>query len=381
MDESLGDGPKNSQNRMKPSLTLPFLLMCFLMTTSAQIPTDISSELEGLIEDSPVPSIAAAAILDGRIVSQGVTGLRKVGEHERVTVDDKYHIGSCTKSMTAMLAAMMVESGKVKWDTTVEDVFPEVDIHEDYKMVTLKQLLTNSGGVPGDIEPRLWSDLWDAKGSPEDQRMRLVEGILEQKPEYKPGSKQVYSNAGFSIAGAMIETIAAEPYEQLLAKMLFAPLGMDSAGFRAPATNGKIDQPYGHSEVDSGIVANDPEPGGDNPRGIAPAGAVHCSVVDFAKYARFHLGDSGAELITDESMEFLHTPLEGFDYAMGWITTERPWAGGKALTHAGSNTMFYAVVWIAPNKDFAAVAMCNFGGEEGFEKCDEAISLLIQKHL
>ena len=63
------------------------------------------------------------------------------------------------------------------------------------------------------------------------------------------------------------------------------------------------------------------------------------------------------------------------------MVAERPWAGGKAITHTGSNTMFHAVVWIAPNRDFAAVAMCNYGEQEGFRKCDEAIALLIKKHL
>jgi hypothetical protein len=43
--------------------------------------------------------------------------------------------------------------------------------------------------------------------------------------------------------------------------------------------------------------------------------------------------------------------------------------------------MFYAVIWLAPEKKFGAVAMCNYGGREGFEKCDEAIGHLIKRHL
>ena len=66
---------------------------------------------------------------------------------------------------------------------------------------------------------------------------------------------------------------------------------------------------------------------------------------------------------------------------MGWMVTDRNWAGGRALTHAGSNKSFFAVIWLAPEKHFGAVAMCNYGGEEGFEKCDEAISILIEKHM
>ena len=166
-----------------------------------------------------------------------------------------------------------------------------------------------------------------------------------------------------------------------VAPSLFGPLDMKSAGFRAPASNGKVDQPYGHKVKDGEVVAYDPEPAGDNPRAIAPAGGVHCSVTDLARYARLHLTREKNGLLSVESLKYLHTPDEGRDYALGWGVTERKWAGGTALTHTGSNTMFYAVIWLAPEKDFAAVAMCNLGGSEGFERCDKAIALLVSKYL
>ena len=80
------------------------------------------------------------------------------------------------------------------------------------------------------------------------KRMELAKGILSKPPAYTPGSEQLYSNAGFSIAGAMIERIMDQSYEKLMHDLLFKPLGMDSAGFRAPADNGKVDQPYGHTK-------------------------------------------------------------------------------------------------------------------------------------
>ena len=366
---------------MRIDRVLLFVIACRAATLTAQEPTDISVEIEGMLKDSPVPSLAAAAVLDGKIVSQGAAGLRKHDNKTKVTVDDKYHIGSCTKSMTAVLGALLVESGKLKWETTVSEVFKDLDIDQDYENVTLRQLLTNTAGVPGDVGTKLWSTLWRGTGSLPDQRMKLVEGILERPAAYEPGTREVYSNAGFSIAGAMMETITGKSYEELLKEMLFEPLSMDSAGFRAPATNGKIDQPYGHSVKRNKIVPVEPEPRGDNPAALAPAGAVHCSIADFAKYARFHLGGGEEKALSEETMRTLHTPLEGNEYAMGWIVTKRTWAGGRALTHAGSNTMFYAVIWVAPERGFAAVAMCNYGGEEGFQKCDEAIGHLIKKHL
>lgn len=342
---------------------------------------DVSKDLDLLLKDSPVPALAAAAVRDGRIVAQGAAGVRKAGEDVLVSVDDKFHIGSCTKSMTAVLATMMVEEGKLAWKTTVAEVFPEVKIHADFRGVTLIQLLTNTGGVPGQVEPKLWSNLWKNEGTAVDQRIALVRGILAEKPAYPPGKQNVYSNAGFSIAGAMLEKKAGQPFEQLLKETLFDRLGMKSAGFRAPATNGKVDQPYGHFQNGKEVIPVDPEPRGDNPRAIAPGGAVHCSVGDFAKYALFHLQRNGGGLIGGESMTRLHTPVGDHGYAMGWGVTNRDWGGGKVLTHTGTNTMFYAVIWVVPGKDFGVVAMCNLGGREAFQKCDEAVGMLLKRFL
>ena len=66
---------------------------------------------------------------------------------------------------------------------------------------------------------------------------------------------------------------------------------------------------------------------------------------------------------------------------MGWIVAERDWGSGTVLNHAGSNTMWYAVTWIAPKKDFAVLVACNQGGDEAEKACDEASSLLIQEFL
>ena len=110
------------------------------------------------------------------------------------------------------------------------------------------------------------------------------------------------------------------------------------------------------------------------------SGSVHCSVIDFARYAQFHLGVVGEGLLSMTSRDRLHTAPAGRDYAMGWVMIRRDWAGGTAFTHAGSNTMFYAVIWIAPERNFAAVVMCNYGGKEAPSTCDRVIAYLIDKH-
>jgi hypothetical protein len=66
-------------------------------------------------------------------------------------------------------------------------------------------------------------------------------------------------------------------------------------------------------------------------------------------------GERGeSKLLKAESFKKLHTAItDNNDYALGWIVLKRSWANGRALMHNGSNTMFYVVVWMAPDKNCA----------------------------
>ncbi len=83
-------------------------------------------------------------------MARGAVGLRRAGSDVAATTGDKFHIGSCTKSRTATLAAMLVEEGKLTWQTKLADVLPELagSMHPDYRAVTLEQLLAHRAGVP-----------------------------------------------------------------------------------------------------------------------------------------------------------------------------------------------------------------------------------------
>src|SRR6185436_1954641 len=165
----------------------------------------------------------------------------------------------------------------------------------------------------------------------------------------------IYSNAGFSIAGHMAEKVTGKTWEDLMRQKIFRPLGMTTAGFGAPGTEAKHDQPRGH-QADGTPV--EPGPGADNPVAIGPAGIVHCTIGDWAKFVALHLrGEQGdAKLLKAETFKKLHTPVaDGSHYGFGWMVTSRPWGGKGVLTHSGSNTMWYCVTWIAPEKDFAVL--------------------------
>ena len=327
--------------------------------------------------------MAAAVVQNGETVAVGVAGVRTRGKPDKIAAADCFHIGSDTKAMTAMLCGILVDEGKLKWDQTLGETFPEMKKTMDpqYQAVTLEQLLTHRGGAPGALEKdELWGKLWQYKGTPTSARRLLLQGVTSQSLARSKRARHEVTkstpNAGFAIAGHMAEKATGKSWEILMREKIFRPLGMTSAGFGAPGTITKNDQPRGHKADGSPV---EPGPAADNPAAIGPAGTVHCSIGDWAKFAIANLPSAKIKLVKPETLEKLHTPAAGEPkYAMGWIIADdQPWAGGPALTHSGSNTMWMAVVWLAPAKDFGVVVACN---QANGEACNDAVLALIADH-
>jgi CubicO group peptidase (beta-lactamase class C family) len=366
-------------------------MMILLSLGSAVVPADswaapptpqddsIVSLLKPIRERHHLPGLVGGFVHNQRLAAAGAIGVRKHGTPEPITVNDLLHLGSCTKAMTASMIATLIEEKKLSWDTTLGDVFPDLKgkMLTDWTDVTLLQLFTHRSGLPANGP---YFSL-GARRSTTEQRQVLLAKVLARKPEEKPGTKYVYSNLGYILAGAMAEKVTGVSWEDLMRQRLFRPLGMDSAGFGPPGTKEQVDPPWGHIFVGETLVPLQK----DNPGVLGPAGTVHCTLRDWASFAALHLNSGRPSppqgcltpLLLPASFTRLHTPPSGEEYACGWGVVPRRWAGGKTLTHNGSNTMWFAVVWLAPQRQFGVLAVTNVGGKTAAKACDEAAGALI----
>ena len=197
-----------------------------------------------------------------------------------MTIDDRFHIGSDTKAMTALLAAMLIELRKLHWDTTVGSVFPELAaaMAPDVGGVTLAQLLSHTSGIPSDnpAQDKLVEQSFAQPGNLDELRYWIVAGLVKQQLRSKPGAQFAYSNLGYTLAGAIIERIGGRTWEELVAVRIFDPLGLKTAGFGPQSSLGRVDAPLGHRTLPNGTLkAMLAGPNGDNPEAIGPAGTVH----------------------------------------------------------------------------------------------------------
>lgn len=343
---------------------------------------DVDSLLEPIRKQYHLPALAAAVIVQGHVAAVGAVGVRKYGTNVPVTVGDQFHLGSCTKAMTATLCGMLVEQGRLHWNTTLAQVFPHISMQPAYRSVTLDHLLAQRSGFSAESWPqgKTFQEMFALPGSPRQQRMAYLEMILREPPVAEPGAEFVYSNRNYAAAGVILEQTAHIAWEDMITRKLFAPLDMTSAGFGAMGTPGKLDEPWQHRFINGQHLAIGPGPFSDNPPVIAPAAAVHCSLGDWAKFVRLHLSASTKThlLLKPQTLQRLHTPQFGGDYAGGWLVTSRPWGGGTVLTHAGSNTQNYAVAWLAPLRDFAVLVVTNQGGDPAAQAADQTSAALIQ---
>jgi CubicO group peptidase (beta-lactamase class C family) len=366
-----------SSDGRKSGLASSLLAVCaalWLATATFSEPRDaatsdtIRAMLENVVMERDVPGMVAAIADSDGVIGIGAAGVRKAGTDVKMTVNDLVHIGSCTKAMTSTVLATLVEDGLLTWGSTLADVIPELTeaVHDDYHDVTLWELVTHRGRFPANAKQ------WWAHGGLDlrERRLELLKDRLQDAPSVKEGAYQ-YSNLGYVAAACMAEAVTGETWESLIRERLFEPLGMTSAGFGPPGESGETDQPWGH--VKSREVWQPSQL--DNAEALGPAGRVHCTLEDWARFGALQLRERDPAILNREVLDRLTTTTA--DYAAGWGVAEREWAGGTAFTHNGSNTMWYATIWVAPEIDRILLVAANAGGETTAKTCDHVAGKLV----
>lgn len=360
----------------------------------AQNPTGIVSldkDLTSFLERFKLPAVAAAVAKNGKIVAAGAVGTRRIGTVTPVTLQDRFHIGSDTKGMTSLLAAMLVEEGRLRWNTTVGEIYPELvdKMSKGFKDITLEQLLSHTSGIPGDsdeLAPLVNYSVTDEAANLDGMRHTLVTRLVPVSLRAAPGKQFEYSNLGYTLTGAMMERITGKTWEELVVARIFEPLKLGSAGFGPQSSLGKVDAPLGHrADKDGKVMAFLAGPYGDVPPIIGPAGIAHMSVLDFATWAGWNAAEGryGPPLAKPETIRKMHTkvvdmppkpdapvgtPSSG-GYALGWGTVSLPFAPEPFVFHGGSNTMNLAYILLQPKQQLGLVMMTNISGP----KADEAL--------
>ncbi len=333
----------------------------------------LDSLLEPIRARAKVPALACAIVRGDSLWALGVVGVRRAGAPEPARWYDRFHIGSDTKAMTAMLVATLIEEGRLRWNSTLAEVFSDLapGMRPEYREVTIEMLMQHRSGLPDDRNMLRFARLGFLGGSVREQRLQALRSALAQPTAYPPGTRSVYANMNFGVLGAVVERLTGDSWESQMRRRLFAPLGMSGAGFGAPHTPGCLDQPWGHAPIGPRLLWATKT---WLPPATHPAGNVSLSMSDWAKFAALHLAAERGRchLLSRESFRRLHAEVPpGSHFAAGWGVAHSD-SLGTALEHAGSDGFWYAVIVLSSKLDAAILIATNVGPSRGERVCDDA---------
>lgn len=260
-------------------------------------------------------------------------------------------IGSITKQFTAAAILALAEDGRLKIEDALAAHFEGVP--EDKRAITLHQLLTHSSGIV-DLEG---ADDWDPIG-----REEFVRRIFAQPLAFAPGAGYEYSNAGYSLLGAVIERLTGGPYERFLRERFFEPLAMRETGYVLAewGDGSRLAQGYRGEEAWGTVLGRGMAE--DGPWWVLRAnGGIHATAWDMLRWAQALME---GRVLAPASRERMWTPhvREGADadsfYGYGWAVKDLE-GGLRVISHNGGNGIFFADLGLVPAQGLAIFLQTN----------------------
>jgi CubicO group peptidase (beta-lactamase class C family) len=190
---------------------------------------------------------------EGEILFEQAYGLRDENGEAALTPQDRFNLASAGKMFTSTAVLQQVAAGRLGLDTPVGDVLRDYPNAEFARDVTVRHLLTHTGGA-GDID-----ELFGADNVQQRARLRSLADMValhgDRPPAFPPGTQQAYGNYGYVVLGRMVEVLSGEDFEQYLHAHIFEPAGMTSTGF-VQCTDPATDLAAGYTRVDGKRVRN-----------------------------------------------------------------------------------------------------------------------------
>lgn len=326
--------------------------------------------VQEFIQEQGIPA-SVVAVIRPDTTYYGRAGRNKVTGGTAINIGHKFHLGSNTKAVTSFMAMKLVEEQKITLDALFFDYFPALKeaANKAYHTMTLGELLSHQAGVRSYTSGLEFKTLPEMGTTLAVRKLNFAKAVLAQTPI----NKGAYSNAGYVLAGLLLEQVAGKSYEALLE----ATMQQLQLNYTIGAPNkAHRSNPWGHWEEQGVLLAHGPQHAYQLEDFMLPAGDLSMSIVDYATFVQGHLqGLQGTDnYLKASSYQQLHYGLEHYSY--GW-RNERI-AVHPASSHDGSLGTFYAHTMLLPNLDIAIVILTNSAEEAHIEAIYELRGRLLR---
>jgi CubicO group peptidase (beta-lactamase class C family) len=364
------------------------------MSEPTNLPADLlrhdswRARITHLLEANGTPGVQVGVLAIGetpadddlRVLSAGITNLAT-----GVEVDDHtlFQYGSISKVWTTTLIMQLVDDGLLALDDRVADVLPDFRIQDAHatERITVRHLLTHTSGINGDV----FTDTGDG----DDCVAAYVASLSDAISVTAPGGPISYSNAGFVVAGRIIELLRGMTWDAAVQQFLCRPLGLRRTVTRA-AEAIMHRAAMGHQDTGDDESPVAPAPVWSIPRSVGPAGSITGPVADLLTFAAMHLrggvAPDGTRVLSEASaqrMRGLAVPLGAAStvdvgWGLGWIVTD--WIDSattqtvRAVQHGGHTYGQLARLTLFPERGVAFAVLTN--ADRGL-----GIATRIQQHI
>jgi len=344
-------------------LILP-LLLCFSPGSSAQVSSQQIDAVFSPLRSDRAPGAAVLVVHNGRAVYRRGFGLADQRTRHAITPETNFRLASCTKQFTAMAVMLLVHDGKLRYETSLTDVFPEFPAYG--KSITIRHLLNHSSGLK-DYEDLLAAEY---PNTPDEKIPQIlapgVLKLLEQQTStyFAPGSHWKYNNSGYVLLGLAVEKVSGESFGQFLRQRIFLPLGMAQTVLYEQGGKDIAERAYGHS-CNRGICRVTDQ---SSTSATPGDGGIYSSLVDLEKWnaalRQFRLlrAEEMREAWTPASVpavpsEAMQTGQTEFRYGFGWFLD--PYRDHKRMWHYGETRGFRSAIQRFPDDDLTVIVLAN----------------------
>jgi CubicO group peptidase (beta-lactamase class C family) len=317
-----------------------------------------------------IPGVAVGVWAGGRAV-YACHGVTSIDHPLPVDQDTLFLLGSVTKTYTATALLRLVAAGRVELDAQVRRYVPELRLADNRVAaeVTVLNLLNHTAGLD-------WGRIVDT-GEGDDALATYVANLAGLALIAPPGTRASYSQAGYNLAGRIVEKVTGLTYERAVAALVIEPLGLSRSFF---ARDDIMTRRFavGHNPGEDGALSVARL--WRRSRGDNPGGGLASSVADQLRWARFQLGDgradSGVPVLPAEVLRRMQEPTValrgsslGDALGIGWFL--RDVSGVRTVGHSGSANGQFAELLTVPERNFAVVSLSN-AGPDGIP-CNQAV--------
>jgi CubicO group peptidase (beta-lactamase class C family) len=327
----------------------------------AQAPADpIFESLAALItakmRDYHVPGVALGVLHGDRPTVRGF-GVRNVNDPQPVTAQTVFPLASISKTVTTTTVMRLVEQGKIELRAPVRKYLPDFRVADQAasRDVTVWHLLTHTSG---------WEGQLSAADKGDETLARFVASLSTNMQLAPPGAAWSYNNAGFGVAGRIVEVVSGKTFGDAVDDLVFRPLGLTLAFTRVPDVVA-LGPAIGHTVSPDGTPAMQRT---FTLGSTTPAGGVAMSMNDLLSYARFHLGgglgSTGSRLLTRatlDEMKKAQLRKQGYDEDMGLGWHLRNVGGVHTVAHGGTFAGHILLLELVPDQNFALAILTNAG--------------------